>query len=133
MTRPQKLAYQARYWWANGRPERARQIESELYKAGRCRQCGRKLSDPLSLARGTGPECWGRLGGPAPASDVFVQMAQLVEVAREQVLPLIADENLKWFFDARFTQLRRDVEFVDLETMKFRKPQHREGEIHDNR
>ena len=33
-----------------------------------CRNCGRKLSDPASIKRGFGPECWKRVKGKAAAS-----------------------------------------------------------------
>jgi hypothetical protein len=29
----------------------------------RCKKCGRALRDPVSIARGVGPECAGRAGG----------------------------------------------------------------------
>ena len=27
----------------------------------KCQKCGRKLTDPESIARGYGPECWGEI------------------------------------------------------------------------
>jgi hypothetical protein len=30
---------------------------------GRCCRCGRTLTDPLSIERGIGPECWEKTGG----------------------------------------------------------------------
>lgn len=27
----------------------------------RCQKCGKKLTDPESIKRGYGPECWGRI------------------------------------------------------------------------
>lgn len=29
----------------------------------KCQKCGRKLTDPESIKRGYGPECWGRIPG----------------------------------------------------------------------
>ena len=29
----------------------------------KCQKCGRKLTDPESIKRGYGPECWGRIQG----------------------------------------------------------------------
>lgn len=29
----------------------------------RCQKCGKKLTDPESIKRGYGPECWGRIPG----------------------------------------------------------------------
>ena len=34
---------------------------------GRCRKCGRKLTDPISRERGFGPECWGEITSRAEA------------------------------------------------------------------
>ena len=31
--------------------------------AGRCGKCGRQLTDPESIQRGIGPECWSLMGG----------------------------------------------------------------------
>lgn len=30
---------------------------------GKCGCCGRRLTDPTSISRGIGPDCWARLGG----------------------------------------------------------------------
>jgi hypothetical protein len=54
---PRKLAWQARYWRVNGRVDIAERIEEELADAGRCRRCGRLLTDPASIAVGLGPDC----------------------------------------------------------------------------
>lgn len=35
----------------------------EFWHEGRCGMCGRKLTDPVSIDRGFGPECVGKLGG----------------------------------------------------------------------
>ena len=29
----------------------------------KCKKCGRKLTDPKSISRGYGPECWGKICG----------------------------------------------------------------------
>jgi hypothetical protein len=31
--------------------------EDQLAKAGRCKRCGRLLTEPVSVERGIGPEC----------------------------------------------------------------------------
>jgi hypothetical protein len=36
-------------------------FEGALRPRDRCRCCGRELTDPPSVARGIGPECWPRL------------------------------------------------------------------------
>ena len=33
-------------------------LEAILTKQARCRACGRALEDPVSVARGVGPDCW---------------------------------------------------------------------------
>ena len=46
--------------------ERARaELESIRTSSGRCRRCGRVLTDPRSVRRGIGPECYGREPEPA--------------------------------------------------------------------
>lgn len=35
---------------------------------GRCRKCGRKLIDPLSMERGYGPKCWDKVEGAKASS-----------------------------------------------------------------
>lgn len=37
---------------------RARYYRARLDAAERCRHCGRKIEDPLSVARGIGSTCW---------------------------------------------------------------------------
>jgi hypothetical protein len=66
---PGKLAYQARYWRAHGRDDVAERLEADLVAAGRCKRCGRTLTDPASIERGVGPECLKReepMTQPAP-------------------------------------------------------------------
>jgi hypothetical protein len=55
--RPANLARAARYYRLKGHIDTAESYEAELRDQGRCRQCGRPLRDPESMARGTGPEC----------------------------------------------------------------------------
>jgi hypothetical protein len=43
----------------------AAHFEGLLDSRSRCRRCGRALTDPTSVARGIGPECWAR---EAPAT-----------------------------------------------------------------
>lgn len=54
---PAKLARQAAYWRARGRPEVAERLEAELAGAGRCRKCGRRLTATASVEQSIGPEC----------------------------------------------------------------------------
>jgi hypothetical protein len=39
--------------------------QAEYAEADRCGRCGRELTDPESIARGVGPECYGQLTGSA--------------------------------------------------------------------
>ena len=39
---------------------RASALRSELRSQDRCADCGRPLEDPESVARGVGPDCWGK-------------------------------------------------------------------------
>ena len=57
LAHPSKLAAQARYWRARGRDDVAERLEAQLVAFGRCRICGRALSDPVSVERSIGPEC----------------------------------------------------------------------------
>lgn len=43
----------------------AAEIEATLRSQGRCRECGRLLSDPDSRAKGIGPDCESRLKAAA--------------------------------------------------------------------
>jgi hypothetical protein len=45
---------------ATGRLERADKLERQLVALGRCKHCGRKLSDPVSIERGVGSDCWAK-------------------------------------------------------------------------
>lgn len=38
----------------------------------RCQKCGKKLTDPESMARGYGPECWSQITGEPPDSNAKV-------------------------------------------------------------
>lgn len=60
LAHPGKLARQAAYWRAHGRPERAERLEAALVAGGRCKRCGRPLRDPVSIAAGVGPDCLGK-------------------------------------------------------------------------
>jgi hypothetical protein len=55
--KPGRLAYGARWARQQGNVEKAEALEAELAKAGRCKRCGRLLTDPHSIERGVGPEC----------------------------------------------------------------------------
>lgn len=56
-TTPGRAAKHARYWRAHGRQDVAERIEADLKAAGRCRVCGRELTDPASIKAGIGPDC----------------------------------------------------------------------------
>jgi hypothetical protein len=53
-----KLAAEAR---ARGDHPHADRLHAELVALMFCGKCGRPLDDPMSIARGIGPDCWGRL------------------------------------------------------------------------
>lgn len=38
----------------------------------KCQKCGKKLTDPESMARGYGPECWSQITGEPPDSNAKV-------------------------------------------------------------
>lgn len=57
---PGKMARHAAYARARGMDDTADTLEDALTRAGRCRRCGRDLSDPISVKRGVGPDCWQR-------------------------------------------------------------------------
>ena len=57
---PFKLARQAAWYRANGKADIAERLEAQLAAVGRCRRCGRALSDPVSVERSVGPECWSK-------------------------------------------------------------------------
>jgi hypothetical protein len=52
-----KAAAAARYYRERGDLQRAEALEDGLRAAGRCQDCGRRLSDPVSVAAGIGPDC----------------------------------------------------------------------------
>lgn len=57
---PKKAAANARRLLASDDPrdvERGKEIAAALNGAGRCRTCGRPLSDPESVRLGEGPDC----------------------------------------------------------------------------
>jgi hypothetical protein len=56
--KPGKVAPAGRYFRNTGQLALAEHWEAELQKARRCRRCGRLLTDPVSLGRGVGPDCW---------------------------------------------------------------------------
>lgn len=37
-----------------------------------CQKCGKKLTDPESMRRGYGPECWSQITGKLPDSNTKV-------------------------------------------------------------
>jgi hypothetical protein len=54
---PYKTARAAAWYRLHGKPEQAERLEAQLAAAGRCRRCGRTLTDPESVSRGTGRDC----------------------------------------------------------------------------
>ena len=54
---PTKIARQAAYWRRAGDTGTAERLEKVLNANGRCRRCGRALTDPESIELGEGPEC----------------------------------------------------------------------------
>ena len=57
IARPTKMAARAAWYRLNGRADEAVRLEEALVAVGRCRRCGRTLTDPDSLSRGIGPDC----------------------------------------------------------------------------
>lgn len=54
---PRKTARAAAWHRAHGNAGTAESLEAELAGAGRCKRCGRPLTDPESIAAGIGPDC----------------------------------------------------------------------------
>ncbi len=54
---PQKTAQAAQYYRLHGKAEQAERLEAALTASGRCKCCGRRLTDPQSVNAGIGPEC----------------------------------------------------------------------------
>jgi hypothetical protein len=57
---PAKIAAQAQWYRAQGDVDTAERLEAKLVVVGRCKRCGRGLTDPASVARGIGPDCRNR-------------------------------------------------------------------------
>jgi hypothetical protein len=55
--KPTKLAGAARWYRAQGNVEVAEDLEFVLAKKGRCKRCGRLVTDPRSVVDSIGPEC----------------------------------------------------------------------------
>ena len=55
---PGRVARYAAYYRQRGQDDSAELLEARLVGAGRCKRCGRELSDPVSVERGVGPDCW---------------------------------------------------------------------------
>lgn len=43
--------------------ERRERLREQRRALGVCSECGRGLTDPLSVSRGIGPDCWSQLHG----------------------------------------------------------------------
>jgi hypothetical protein len=61
--------------------------QAEITVADRCGRCGRQLTDPVSIERGIGPECYGRETG----SHHEIRVPHVTVVAT----PLVKEEQLK--------------------------------------
>lgn len=57
---PEKLALQALWHRMHDNPEAAERLEAVLQAEHRCKACGRHLSDPVSIERGVGSDCWAK-------------------------------------------------------------------------
>jgi hypothetical protein len=55
--KPGKVADAARWYRGQGNVQAAEELEYVLAKKGRCKRCGRLLTDPKSVADSIGPEC----------------------------------------------------------------------------
>lgn len=58
--KPARLAEQAAQYRQLGMDELAGKLEAHLKHSGRCKVCGRLLTDPTSVERGVGPDCWAK-------------------------------------------------------------------------
>jgi hypothetical protein len=57
ISHPRKLAARAAWHRRFGSTATAEALEADLAAAGRCRRCGRTLTDPESVAAGLGRDC----------------------------------------------------------------------------
>jgi hypothetical protein len=55
---PKKLAEYAARLHARGDHDEAARVERQLNAVNHCRHCGRPLTDPTSIERGVGSDCW---------------------------------------------------------------------------
>jgi hypothetical protein len=64
-----------------------------------CARCGRKLTDPVSVARGIGPVCWGQSGGDVFEGDLEASDEEWAR--REECLRSGGEVDLgcNWRFD----------------------------------
>ena len=53
-------------------------------------------------------------------SNPFVPMAYLAAMARATILPKVSDEHVRIALGAKFDELARDIEFIDVETRRYR-------------
>ena len=56
--KPNSTSFKALAWLLNGISAGAALDAIEVWHEGACGRCGRKLTDPTSIARGIGPECF---------------------------------------------------------------------------
>jgi len=51
-------------------------LQAEYAEADKCGRCGRELTDPESIARGIGPECYGQMTGSSHERRQYAAMGQ---------------------------------------------------------
>ncbi|HEY2303913.1 MAG TPA: DUF6011 domain-containing protein [Acidimicrobiales bacterium] len=64
---PRRAALHARWYRAQGRDDEAQTLEDYNASRGFCKCCGRRLTNPVSVARGIGPECYANRPPPEAA------------------------------------------------------------------
>lgn len=74
-------------------------VEREVSKRGQCARCHRRLTDPVSIYRGTGPVCWAASGGDAFEADLEASDEEWTR--REQLLRAGGEIDLgcNWEYD----------------------------------
>lgn len=67
----------------------------EVFEADRCGKCGRQLTDPVSIERGIGPECYGAMTGSQ--HETKARPATEAERAAEQAIATAEVERIRKF------------------------------------